>query len=236
MSSDEDPTGQDEGEQAGQSGQSGGQAGGQPGQGQPTQGQRGQAQPGQGQPTQGQRGQAQPGQGRIQQPVQTGPSATDVLSRPDGQSVVKYVVGIFAVVGVGIGLTAVLADSFLGGGSASLIGGIIALVAFGVAVFGGNILAAVVGLQDFLQIGEVDEQTYLLAFVSNAAGFVAMGIIVAIFVAVVVGGGGGGGAAGGGSSGLGDYIIGAILMAIPAGLVGAGVTWLRDWQPGIAMR
>jgi hypothetical protein len=227
MSPDDDPTGQDEGGQTGQSGQSGrtgGQTGGQ------SSGQPGQAG---GQPGQAQPGQAQPGQGRAQ-PVQTGPSATDVLSRPDGQSVIKYVVGIFAVVGVGIGLTATLADSLLGGGSASLVGGIIALMAFGVAVFGGSILAAIIGLQDFLQIGEVDDQTYVLAFASNAAGFIAMGIIVAIFVAIVIGGGGGGGTTGGGSSGLGDYIIATILMAIPAGLVGAGVTWLRDWQPGIA--
>jgi hypothetical protein len=221
MSSDDDPTGQDEGGQAGQ----GGQTGGQPGQAGQTGGQAG------GQP--GQAGQAQPGQGRAQQ-VQTGPSATDVLSRPAGQSVIKYVVGIFAIVGVGIGLTALLADSLLGGGGTTGAAGFISLgitlMAFGVAIFGGSILAAVIGLQDFLQIGEVDTQTYVLAFVSNAAGFLVMGILVAIFISI----GAGGGAGGGGGGGLGDFIVGSVVMAIPAGLVGAGVTRLRDWRPGIA--
>ncbi|RXK48629.1 hypothetical protein [Halorientalis pallida] len=225
MSSEDDPTEQNQGGRSGQ----GGQTGGQPGQaGGQTGGQPGQA----GGQTGGQPGQAQPGRGRPQQ-VQTGPSATDVLSRPDGQSVIKYVVGIFAVVGVGIGLTGVLADSLLGGGgtgAASFISFGITLMAFGVAIFGGSILAAVIGLQDFLQIGEVDNQTYVLAFASNAAGFIVMGIIVALFISIL--GGSGGGAGGGG--GLGDYIVGSIVMAIPAGLVGAGVTWLRDWQPGIA--
>lgn len=224
MSSDDDPTGNNEDGQTGQSGQTGGQTGGQPGQAGQASGQTG-----------GQPGQAQPGQGRAQQ-VQTGPSATDVLNRPAGQSVVKYVVGIFAVVGVGIGLTAILADSLLGGGgtasAASFISFGITLMAFGVAIFGGSILAAVIGLQDFLQIGEVDNQTYVLAFVSNAAGFLVMGIIVALFITVL--GGSGGGAGGGGGGSLGDFIVGSIVMAIPAGLVGAGVTWLRDWQPGIA--
>ena len=215
MSSD-DPSGTDEN---GRTGQTGGQTGGQPGQAQS-----GQVQPGQG-------GQGQPGQGRAQQ-VQTGPSATDVLSRPAGQSVVKYVVGIFAIVGVGIGLTAVLANSLLGDASSGYLGGIIVLMAFGVAVFGGSILAAVIGLQDFLQIGEVDSQTYVLAFASNAAGFVVMGIIVAIFVSIAMGSGGGAGGTGGGD--LGNYIVSAIVMAIPAGLVGAGVTWLRDWRRGLA--
>ncbi|MFB6083218.1 MAG: hypothetical protein ABEJ94_03110 [Halorientalis sp.] len=141
---------------------------------------------------------------------------------------IKYVVGIFAVVGVGIGLTAVLANALLNVGTGFL-GGVVVLMAFGVAVFGGSILAAVIGLQDFLQIGEVDNQTYVLAFASNAAGFLVMGIIVAIFVSIAMGSGGG---AGGG--GLGNYIVGAIIMAIPAGLVAAGITWLRDWEQGIA--
>jgi hypothetical protein len=228
MSSEDDPTGQNEGGQAGQDGQTGGQTGGQ------TAGQTG-GQPGQvGGQAGGQPGQAQPGQGRPQQ-VQTGPSATDVLSQPAGQSVVKYVVGIFAAVGVGIGLTGVLANSLLGGGgtsAASFVSFGITLMAFGVAIFGGSILAAVIGLQDFLQIGEVDNQTYVLAFVSNAAGFIVMGVIVALFITILGGSGGGTGGSGGG--GLGDFIVGSIVMAIPAGIVGAGVTWLRDWQPGVA--
>lgn len=218
MSSEDDANGQDQSGQSGQASQRGGQAGGQTAQASgPAGGQAG--------------GQAQHGQGAPRQ-VQTGPSATDVLSRPDGQAVIKYVVGIFAVVGVGIGLTAVLANSLIGSGSAGFLGGIIALIAFSVAVFGGSILAAVVGLQDFLQIGEMDTQTYVLAFVSNAAGFIVMGIIVALFIAVAMGGGGGG--SGGGGGGLGNFVVSAIVMAIPAGLVGAGVTWLRDWQPGLA--
>jgi len=212
MSSD-DPAGTDENGHAGQTdGQTGGQVGGQPDQPQ--------GQPGQG-------GQTQPGQGRAQ-PVETGPSATDVLSRPAGQSVIKYVVGIFAVVGVGIGLTAVLANSLLGDTGTGFLSGIIVLMAFGVAMFGGSFLAAVVGLQDFLQIGEVDNQTYVLAFASNAAGFLVMGIIVAIFVSIAMGSG-----SGGGGGDLGDFIVSAIVMAIPAGVVGAGVTWLRDWQHGV---
>jgi hypothetical protein len=139
--------------------------------------------------------------------------------------VITYVVGLFGIVGVGIALTGVVANALLGGGSSisgQVVSAVVGLSAITVALFGGSILAAVVGLQDFVQTGEMPAQTYLLAFVSTAVGYLVMGLLVSIIVSLALGGGGGGG------GNLVDFILGTIIMAIPAGGVAAGVAWLRN--------
>jgi hypothetical protein len=139
--------------------------------------------------------------------------------------VITYVVGLFGIVGVGIALTGVVANALLGGGgsiSGQVVSAVVGLSAITVALFGGSILAAVVGLQDFVQTGEMPAQTYLLAFVSTAVGYLVMGLLVSIIVSLSLGGGGGGG------GNLVDFILGTIIMAIPAGGVAAGVAWLRN--------
>jgi hypothetical protein len=139
--------------------------------------------------------------------------------------VITYVVGLFGIVGVGIALTGVVANALLGGGgsiSGQVVSAVVGLSAITVALFGGSILAAVVGLQDFVQTGEMPTQTYLLAFVSTAVGYLVMGLLVSIIVSLALGGGGGGG------GNLVDFILGTIIMAIPAGGVAAGVAWLRN--------
>lgn len=201
-------------------GQPQGQPQGQPGsqpqgqQGQPQGQQQGQPQ---GQPGGQPQGQAagQP-QGQPQgQPAQTSPSLVDELQRPRVMTHIKTTVAMFALVGVGLGLsslfTMALAGTALGRDLLGLAGSV-------VVVLLGPPLAVVFGirLNDFL-----DEDTRLVAAaagVSSAVGFFVMGLLATIFI--VLGSNGG--------VDFGDLFAPLVLGMVPPAVVGAAVPFVRE--------
>lgn len=204
MSSGDGPSGQETGQQSGE-----GHSQGQAGQGQP------QGQAGQGQP------QGQPGQpaGQYGGQAAGGASPTDILSQPVGQQIIKYTVALFAVVSAALGLTSMIASQLLN--SSFSFGSAAALGSYSTMLFaGGPLLAAILSLRGRFDAGETDQESYVLAFVSSAAGHLVLTIIGGIFTAIAI------------SSGFnfGNAIIAGILLAIGAGLVAAGVMWAEDWS------
>lgn len=209
MSSNDDSTDQSENGQAGQSGRSGQtaeQTGGQPA-GQP------------GQPSQG----GQTGQVGGHTPP-TARSATDVLSEPAGQAVLKYVVGAFAILGAGFGFGGLLIVNQLSttvsfGGFSATTSGFVA-PAIGVPLFGGPILAALFAHSGIMNVGQQETETYLVGFASTAAGYLVMGLLALLLLSISD--------ATGGLS-VGDFVVPLIIGAIITGAVAAGICRLDDW-------
>jgi len=175
-----------------------------------------QAQPGEDRVGQGQTG------GTAGQPTEAGQpsvdtrSATDILSEPAGQDVLKYVVGALAIMGVGFGLAGVLVvDQFPGGTTAGVIG----LTAFGVAMFGGPIIAALFVLNGRFEVGQQASEGHLLGFVSTAVGYVVMTLLALVLFSL---------SDTASSVDIGEYIAPIVFGAILTGLVAAGLNWLRD--------
>ncbi|WP_136717967.1 hypothetical protein [Halorientalis salina] len=202
MSSEDGAPGQGTGQQTGQ---------GQPGQaGQPGQpGQPGQA----GQPGQPGQPQGQPGG---QAPV-GGSSPTDILSQPVGQDVIKYTVVLFGVVSAALGLAGMLTSELL---SSNLFASGAASTSYSVMLFaGGPLFAAVLSLQGTFDVGQTVKESYVLGFVSGAAGHIVLALIGGVFVAITST-----------SFQFGDALVAGILMAIGTGLVSVAVTWANDWS------
>jgi hypothetical protein len=147
---------------------------------------------------------------------------------------VGQIVGIFALVGVGIGLTGGVAMSQLGSGGA-IIGGILTLVILTIAFLLGPVISIITGLRTGEQQGRTGE-SYLAGLLGSVVGyFVMMAIvllILSVVMAIVMGDGGSSSTAAqsttstasSSESGLpiGEYIIPIIAVAIPTGLTGLG--------------
>lgn len=178
-----------------------GQPGGQPQAGQPG-----------GQPAGGPGPQGPP-QGAPRQPVQTGPSVGDIFSRPDTKEAILSGVVLYAMLGVGLFVAAFLIPLATNAFTMTLmLLGALAL---------GPLLAVILADRQDEELKSVpDTLVYATSAVTALGGTVAYGIIAAIGGAVgdSIGSGGAGLVSAGFSPG--DYIIGAILVAI-AGAVAA---------------
>jgi len=147
----------------------------------------------------------------------------------------KYPIGIFAIVGSGLGLTAAILMAVLGGGSA-LFSGLTTLIAIAVALLLGPVVAAIVGTH---MSSREQHSAPISSLIGCSIGFIIMMVVVLLilFLGIALpsmGGasGGTGGAPTGGSSGGGgfdmmQYIFPIILVAIPTGLVGAAASALH---------
>jgi hypothetical protein len=142
-------------------------------------------------------------------------------SSTGGPRSLAAVVGVFALVGLGLGLTAVVVLSRIGGDTGGqLLSGLFVLVVLSVTLLLGPVVAAVVGL------GVADEGRYGVAFVGTAVGTLVMVVLVAVLV--TVGGPGGGDGGSGGSVRPGDWLVPAVAVGVVTGAVGAGTAALRD--------
>jgi hypothetical protein len=135
--------------------------------------------------------------------------------------VLKHVVAVFTVLGVGVGLFTWLAGELFS--QNQLIGGQV-FGATGTAYFtlffaGGPLLAAVTGLIGSFNVGETDKECYLLGFVSAAVGHLALVVTTSVFVALASN-----------SFPFGDALILGIFMAIATGLIAAGTSWAGHWS------
>lgn len=142
---------------------------------------------------------------------------------------IKY----YAIIGIGLGVLAVIILFQFGGGSGvGIVGGILSLVILSFAVLSGPIIAAFIGFATAGNaLGDVRTRT-INSGIANGIGFAVFGIIVAtiLFIGLAVISGGGGGTSttsGGGSSvEIGKLITLIILMIIPNSIVGGGITFL----------
>jgi hypothetical protein len=115
-------------------------------------------------------------------------SPTDILREQSGKQFVKYIVGVFAAVGVGYGVGLVLLDA-VGNQSFAIIGSI----ALFVPILSAPIIAMATGLLTGLRL-DADEQSAAVASGAGAfAGFLVLLVILIIFSSIVTGSGGGGG-------------------------------------------
>jgi hypothetical protein len=218
-SRDQDPG---QGQQGGGQPQGPGGAGVGAGAGAPPQGQQG---PPQGGRPQGQQGPPQGGQppgqqpqggyqqGGARQPVQTGPSVGDIFSRPDTKEEMISGVVLYAMLGVGLFVAAFLIPLATSVFTMSL-------MLFGALALGPLLAVVLADRQDEALDSVPDALVYATAAVTAIGGTIAYGIIAAVGGAIgdSVGSGGGGVITAGFSPG--DYILGALLVAI-AGAVAA---------------
>lgn len=146
------------------------------------------------------------------------------------------VVGLFAVVGLGMGIIATLVlGQFTGGGSgigSALIAGIGYLTALTVAGLTAPIVATVTGLRTGRQLGR-GSSGYLTSVVGAAIGAVVLMSLVVLCLSIGLSGGGGGaettaGSTTGQSTGSGDLgqlLVIILSVALPTGVVGAAGTY-----------
>lgn len=194
-------------------GQGGGQPPGGPG-GQPQGGQ----QPGH--PPQGGAQGAPPGGG---QPVRRGPSASQKVQAAFGdyavKNQIKAVVGLWALIGLGLGLTPVLLGLLgPGGGVGAGLGG---LIGFGLALGAGPIVSGLVGLSLSNKLPVDAGPAGVVSGVTNYVGFVVMVLVFGILMMIQASGSG----AGGGGQ-LGQVIAPLLLTGIPVAVTAGGVTAL----------
>ena len=149
---------------------------------------------------------------------------------------IGYPLGLFGIVGVGLGLTGVVMLGALGGG-ASLFSGLFALLVIAFALLTGPIVAAVVGAQP--PRDDADTPQYGLVFVGTAVGYLLMMVLVLVIlvigIAVLSAGGGSasgttGTTGGNGSVNPGQYLLPVLLIAVPTGGVAVATRYWRHRQ------
>lgn len=167
-------------------------------------------------------------------PQATGPSLTDKLQRPDVTSRLKTMIGSYALVGAGVGLSGyVFLGQLLGGSggsSPSITGAMVGLLVALSLLVSTMVLGIGIGVIFGLYYGDefpVDLQTSAVATgLGSYAGFVVMTLITVLLVGAQVSGAGGDG--GGISISLGDQFLPLLLSGIPAGLVGGSTVYLKE--------
>lgn len=149
------------------------------------------------------------------------------------KATLTYPISLFAIVGVGVGLTAAILMSVLGGDSA-IMSGIILLVTIAVSLLLGPIVATIIGIQmsDRERTGPPVGSILGCSF-----GFIVMmaTVLLLVFIGVAItstgGGTGAGGGAGtptqGGGLDVSEYLLPIILVTIPTGLVGGAASSLQ---------
>lgn len=165
-------------------------------------------------------GEAAAGQPRAGgQDLRRRPTAGDRLQAAFGEYAVKQqlkaVVGTWALIGLGLGLTPVLLIGLLGPSGA--------IASFGAATaFGtGPVIGGLIGLSLANKLPVDVVPGAIVSGVTNVLGFVVMALVFAILLTLQ-----GGGAAGTAGGQLGDLIAPLILTAIPVGITAGAVTAL----------
>lgn len=154
-------------------------------------------------------------------------SVTAVLVDDETRETLRYAVGLFAVVGCGVGVTGAFGARLLAGGSRGF-----GVLAFAVAAFAGPILAAAAGLLVRQRARDAREGR-VTAFAAGSLGYLAATLASVLCLTLLLPGSSGRAAAmaGGGRAGVldpGTVLVPLGVMAVPAGLVAAAALSLRD--------
>lgn len=150
-----------------------------------------------------------------------------------------YSVGIFALIGVGLGLVGfvVLTQSASGNNMAdAIVSGIFSIMILVIALFLGPVIAAIVGIQ----MGNRNQSSsvYFTSFVGNTIGYIVMMLIVLAILSIGIGlvsNGGGSSTMGGttgevgasGGGGFGQWVFPIIAISVITGLTGTGARYLQ---------
>lgn len=167
-------------------------------------------------------------------PARQGGSVSEHLSRPDVKAQIKYVVGLFAIVGLGFGLTGFAFTDVLipglsegDGGSASTgASAIVVLMLLLLTTLSGPILGLITSLRIANEVE--DTAAFVTSAVGNAIGYVAMMLVtVLILIATVTTGSDTTGTSSNSMLDLGDLLIPIIVLSIPVAIVGVTTVWLH---------
>lgn len=195
------------------------------GQNQPASGDRGQPENGeQGEPASSDRGQPAPGgqtqpapagqgqpAGQPGQPVQQGPSLVDRLQQPHVLDELKLFVGTFGALGVGFGLTGLVTVPMATATEAAATAGVTSIWLFGVG------LAALLSTRFAERVDEDRATSAVGAAVGSGLGVLVLGLVAGVLVAI---------AAGPYTLELGYVVLGSLVVAFPAALVGGALAYL----------
>lgn len=149
---------------------------------------------------------------------------------------VKETVGIFSLLGIGLGLTGGITISQLSGGGA-IFGGILVLVVLTFAFLMGPLIAVITGLRIGEEHGQSNE-TYIAGGLGAVGGYLSMMLIVLLILSLAMStlsGDAGTGASAtqsastsGSGLNIGEYILPVIVVAIPTGITGAGSVFFSN--------
>ena len=180
-----------------------------------------------GQPPQRQ-GQPRGGQPRRQEPQGQSDSVTDDVNTDE----VVYIVGVFGLIGAGIGLAGILGPLVGNEITKAVVKGIVALAGLSVAIAGGPLVGVLTALGLDERMDETGRPLFLTAGLAGVVGHLVMVVLTAVLLSV--GAGGGDGRSGGGASqllgSLGDFIVSLVLIAVATGLVTAGAAYFKQWN------
>lgn len=155
---------------------------------------------------------------------------TEILSQPTIQEQLRYIVTLYAIVGIGFGLVGAIGINLISGDSGTgsqLLSGLFALSTLAIIIFVGPIMAAVSGLHIAERMHQAERTVYITSFVGNTAGYLAMVILAVILLIVFAGSGSSSGGGGGDIFSLGELFVPLVVLALPSGLVGLGSTYLH---------
>lgn len=151
-------------------------------------------------------------------------SARESLTQPGPKAQLTLVVGLFAVIGVGFGLTGIVAIEFIASSATGgqFIGAFLLIPLFAILLFTGPIIGAFSGLRVADRLEETTNTIYLTSFVGTAVGYFVMVIISVLLVSLIIGSGGETAGSGGNLFNLIDLLVPLLLLAIPVGVTGLG--------------
>lgn len=170
---------------------------------------------------------AQPNQGG---PQTAGGGALDELDTDE----LIYVVGVFGLIGAGIGLIGVLGPLFGSTLVKATIKIVVALAGVSVVVAGGPVVGVLTGLGIDDRMNDRGRPVFLTAGASGVVGHLLMMVVAILLLSVGIDSSGSGGGAGGGASSIlnsfGDFLLPLVLIAVATGLVSAGAAYLKEWS------
>lgn len=149
-------------------------------------------------------------------------SPTAILSEDAGKQFLKYIIGVFAVVGIGTGFGLFLFDAVA---EDSLGNSFILIIGLFLPIFAAPIISMVTGVMTGLRLQTDEQSAAVVSAVGSLIGFVALVIIVIVFASIVLSDGG---SSSGSSSGSNpDETLGPLLLfGVGVALTGAGSSFL----------
>jgi hypothetical protein len=157
-------------------------------------------------------------------------SARDTLAQPGPKSQLTFVIGLFAVIGAGFGLSGIaIIELVPGGGSsagAAIFRAVFLISLLLVLLLIGSIVGAFSGLRVAEQVGTDARTVYLTSFVGSAVGYIVMVVIAAVLIGLTVDGGGGQTGGGGSLFNIIDLLVPLVVLALTVGLTGVGSSFL----------
>ena len=168
------------------------------------------------------------------QPRQGRPQATEGVLDDLDTDELTYIVGVFGLVGAGIGLIGVLGPLFGSTLVKTAVKAVVALAGVSVVVAGGPLIGVLTGLGTDDRMNDRGRPVFLTAGASGTVGHFLMMVLAILLLSIGVDSSGSGGGAGSGAGSIlnsfGDFLLPLVLIAVATGLVSAGAAYLKEWN------